>query len=243
MPKKRKLDQPKRSSPRGACASGALLFPENAHAALVFTEDGQIIWCSQDRRGIQRKGISPETVGSVFANAPVWSGFLPADVWSWGKSDGAEWVALLKPAQVQTLLLDEEKIIAPLQVPLPPLVFAGRGLDYYIWAAAGERWNREPDAPAFHAPFPNVDANGRICFGANLLPPAATDSIHVAWEIFLNSPFSSHTTAQKSKQFPDDVRQLWRALAEQHADNFPYADLQPFGGRLDWVVERTLVRR
>ncbi len=242
MPKRIKLSKPKRLAHRGTRARNPQLFPENAHAALVFTADGQIIWCSQDRRGIQRKGMSPETVGSVFANAPVWSGFLPADVWSWGKADGAEWVALVVPAQIQTLLLTNEKEDERFTVPLPPLVFAGRRLDYYIWAAGDEKWNREPGTPAYNAPFPNVDAEGRICFGANILPPASTQTIHAAWDIFLNSPFNAHTIANKSKQFPDDVRQLWRALSEQQADCYPYDDLQALGGSLGWVLERNLMR-
>lgn len=242
MRKRIKLCKPTRAAHRRRRARSPQLFPENAHAALVFTADGQIIWCSQDRRGIQRKGISPETVGSVFANAPVWSGFLPSDVWCWGKSDGAEWVALVVSAQARTLFLTDEKTVESLTVPLPPLVFAGRRLDYYIWAAGVKNWNREPDAPCCHAPFPNVDSDGRICFGANILPPASTDTIHAAWDIFLNSPFSSHTTANKSKQFPDDVRHLWRALSEQHAECYPLEDLQPLGGSLGWVLERNLMR-
>lgn len=242
MPKRIKMCKSNRSVHRRSRARTPQLFPDNAHAALVFTVDGQIIWCSQDRRGIQRKGISPETVGSVFANAPVWSGFLPADVWSWGKADGAEWVALVIAAQIQTLLLSDDKEIERVNVPLPPLVFAGRHLEYYIWAAGAKKWNREPNAPAYHAPFPNVDAEGRICFGANILPPASTQTIHAAWDIFLNSPFNNHTIANKSKQFPDDVRRMWRALSQQNAKTYPYKDLQAIGGSIGWAVERHLMR-
>lgn len=242
MPKKIKLRKPRQSTHRPTRAASPQLFPENAHAALVFTADGQIIWCSQDRRGIQRKGMSPETVGSVFANAPVWSGFLPTDVWSWGKSDGAEWVALIVPAQVQTLLLTDEKEVERFIVPLPPLVFAGRRLDYYIWAAGAEKWNREPNAPAYHAPFPNVDIEGKICFGSNILPPASTQAIHAAWDIFLKSPFNDHSTANKSKLYPDDVRRMWRALSDQNAECYPYDDLQSLGGSIGWALERHLMR-
>lgn len=242
MPKRINLCKPNQSAQRRTRARHPQLFPENAHAALVFTADGQIIWCSQDRRGIQRKGISPETVGSVFANAPVWSGFLPTDVWSWGKSDGAEWVALMVPAQLQTLLLTDEIKVEHVTVPLPPLVFAGRRLDYYIWAAGAEKWNRESDAPAYHAPFPNVDSEGRICFGSNILPPASTQTIHAASDIFLNSPFNDHTIANKSKQFPDDVRRIWRELSQHNTESYPYEDLQALGGSLGWALERHLMR-
>ncbi len=244
MPKSvRKGSNHKRAAPRRSPRRGPhQLFPENAHAALVFTSDGQIIWCSQDHRGIQRKGISPETVGSVFAGAPVWSGFFPSDVWSWGKSDGAEWVAIILPAQMQTLLVADGKEIERLRVPLPPLVFAGRRLDYYIWAVGDKHWNREPDVPAFHAPFPNVDADGAICFGNNILPPASTQTIRAAWEIFLNSPFNDHTVTNKSKQFASDVRELWCALAARNAKRYPYHDLEPIGGSLGWAIERRFIR-
>ena len=228
--------------PRKVPAALPPLFPNSARAGLVFTDDGQIIYCSQNGHGIQRKGLSPESVASVFAKAPVWSGFLPTDTWCWGKADGAEWIALCLPASLHTLLLVDGEDVTRVNLPLPPLIFAGTRLEYYIWAVGDEAWSRDPHAAAFHAPFPNVNEIGLICFGTNILPPASPQTILAAWQLFLHSPFNDHQIASKSQQHPDDVRQLWRALSVENAERFPYQDLMPTGSNIGWVLERVLMR-
>ena len=235
---------PRKLVVRGGAGSPVLppvLFPNNAHAGLVFTDDGQIIYCSQNKRGIQRKGLSPETIAGVFAQAPVWSGYLPPDIWCWGKADGAEWLAICIPAQTQTLLLAEGNSTTRFTVPLPPLIFAGTRLEYYIWAAGDEAWTRDSRSAAFHAPFPNVDDKGLICFGTNILPPCSIQTIGDAWQLFLNSPFTNHHLENKSQEHPDDVRELWRELADRQFEKFPYEDLAPMGSSIGRVLERTLM--
>lgn len=228
--------------PRKSLTTSPSLFPDTALAGLVFTDDGQIVYCSRSKHGIQRKGLSPESVASVFAQAPVWSGYLPPDVWCWGKANGAEWLAICIPALTQTLLLASDKGDTPLTIPLPPLVFAGTRLEYYIWAVSDEAWMRDPRAACFHAPFPNVDDNGLSCFGANILPPCAPQTIHDAWELFLHSPFTNHHLANKSQQHPEDVRALWRELSEKRVGQFPYADLVPMQSSIGRVLEQTCMR-
>lgn len=219
------------------------LFPNSARAGLVFTDDGQIIYCSQSARGIHRKGLSPETVASVFTNAPVWSGFLPPDAWCWGKADGAEWIALCLPPQRQTLLLVDGDEIAHVTLPLPPIVFAGTRLEYYVWALGEEARTRDPHTPAFHAPFPNVNETGLVCFGTNILPPASPQTILDAWQLFLHSPFNDHQIANKSQQYSEDVRQLWRALSIEQPERFPYKDMIPMGSNMGWVLDRVLMHK
>ncbi|MCC7165447.1 MAG: hypothetical protein IT331_23320 [Anaerolineae bacterium] len=228
--------------PRKSMLATPPLFPNNARAGLVFTDDGQIIYCSQNKHSIQRKGLSPETVASVFIKAPVWSGFLPPDVWCWGKADGAEWLALCIPASVHTLLLADDNNAARFTVPMPPVIFAGTRLEYYIWAVGDKAWTRDPRVAAFHAPFPNVNEKGLVCFGTNILPPCSPQTILDAWQIFLNSPFNNHNIENKSKQYPQDIRELWRALSKQNILRFPCDDLMPIGNSIGRELERALMR-
>lgn len=228
--------------PRKSAIATAPLFPHNARAGLVFTDDGQIIYCSQNKNSIQRKGLAPETVASVFAHAPVWSGFLPPNTWCWGKANGAEWVALCFPASLQTVLLAENKNQERLTIPLPPLVFFGTRLEYFIWALGDATWTRDPNMAAFHAPFPNVNERGLVCFGTNILPPCSPQTIHDAWQLFLSSPFNNHQIENKSRQHEQDVRELWRTLSNQNSAQYPYEDLAPMGNSIGRVLEWTLTR-
>lgn len=228
--------------PRKAAQATAPLFPNTARAGLIFTDDGQIIYCSQQKNSIQRKGLSPETIASVFSHAPIWSGFLPMKTWCWGKANGAEWIALCLSASTQTLLIADDDKNERFTIPLPPLVFFGTRLEYSIWALGDETWTREPSAAAFHAPFPNVNDKGLVCFGTNILPPCSPQTIHDAWQLFLNSPFNNHQIANKSQQHIEDVRALWRNLSTQNSEHYPYQDLVPMGSSIGRVLEWTVTQ-
>jgi PRTRC genetic system protein B len=228
--------------PRKTIDASPPLFPNNAHAGLVFTDDGQIIYCSQDKLGIQRKGLSPETVASVFAKAPVWSGYLPRDVWCWGKANGAEWIAIVIPPSVQTLILVEGNNTTRMTIPLPSLVFAGTRLDYFVWAVGEKDWARDPRNAVYHAPFPNVNDKGLVCFGTNILPPCSPQTIREAWQLFLDSPFNAHSIGEKSQQFPDDIRELWQELSQEKIERFPCDDLVAMGNSIGRVLEQALMR-
>jgi len=228
--------------PRKTIGASPPLFPNNVHAGLVFTDDGQIIYCSQDKLGIQRKGLAPETIANVFAKAPVWSGYLPRDAWCWGKANGAEWIAIAIAPSVQTLMFVEGNRTTRLTIPLPSLVFAGTRLDYYVWAVSENDCARDPRNAAYHAPFPNVNDKGLVCFGTNILPPCSPQTIHEAWQLFLNSPFNTHSIGNKSQKFPDDIRELWQELSREKIESFPSDDLVAIGNSIGRVLEQTLMR-
>jgi hypothetical protein len=55
---------------------------------------------------------------------------------------------------------------SPFVVPSPPLIFLGHERDYRARAMSLKKGYPSPSSPLFHAPFPNVYEDGRICFGS-----------------------------------------------------------------------------
>ena len=225
--------------------SNALWQGISARAALIFTDDFQTIFCHLDASGqVVRKALSIEAISHAFANAPMTSGWLPPQTWRWGRGLTGEWMVLLFPAAVQHLYLvnsfpekfTEGKIVE-LQVSMPPLVFGGIGSRYYIWAMGEGALS--PEASAFHAPFPNVDAEGKVCFGRNELPAAASSTIAEAWRLFLATPFNDHIVKGKSQSQPDDVRQQLLAVSQRRARRYPLEDLCPTGRTIQWLIDKT----
>jgi PRTRC genetic system protein B len=118
----------------------------------------------------------------------------------------------------------------PLVVRLPPLIFAGAGTIYWVHAVQGDAWP-QPDTRLFHAPFPNVYGDGRICPGQVDFPPCLRETILDALALFLQSAFTRDLGRGKSEHCPDDITQLWRQLNGLF-DEYPVSDLQPTGQTL-----------
>jgi hypothetical protein len=103
----------------------------------------------------------------------------------------------------------------------------------------------------FAAPLPNIDENGAICFGSNVVPKATTETIEEAWHIFLASPFTNHSVNGKSHKYPDDVReQLMRLVGEPALSpskgrhrRYPIEDLVSLNRSANTVIDWTLSER
>jgi len=147
-----------------------------------------------------------------------------------------QWV----PAGRQTItLLGKAMPQAPVSVPLPPLVFAGIGTTYYVWAAREQAFS--PGMSLYCAPFPNVRSDGSICFGAaNQPPPVSCVTFPAAWQMFITSPFNGDLSDGKSQQYREDVRHQLCAVRRKQC--YPASDLVPFKRLLDQcIVEDAVV--
>jgi PRTRC genetic system protein B len=111
-----------------------------------------------------------------------------------------------------------------LDIPLPALVFMRIGTACYVWALKDEF---APDAVLHHAPLPNVNSSGAICFGGNRLEG---QNLSQLWQLFLDSPFTSHQSNGKSRQRPDDVRLFLAGLYKRR--RYPLRDLLPLQPRV-----------
>ncbi len=197
------------------------------------------------------KFVSADAVRAAFEPMPFDSGYLPPHTLRFGiTSSGERWLSMfVPPAPVELSVQDSDLGMQQVQVPLPGLVFTGRGKFYWIWAVKDEIPTAE--TIVYHAPLSNVGADGSICFGANPVPEADGPTMLQALHLFLASPFNGHWAAGKSRAFQGDVRYLLQDLAKQRPPSFPLDDLCPIISAreperritLDLLIKHMLSRR
>lgn len=141
--------------------------------------------------------------------------------------------AIYLSTAVRSLNIDGES--HALRVPLPPLLFYGRGKKYHIYALAEAGWPTAKTA-LYHAPFPNVYPDGGICPGTVEFPACDPDAIHQAARLFFESAFNSDLDNGKSQAHPQNVIALWRKLAAADDKQYPINDLLPHNLTLEEVL-------
>ena len=155
-------------------------------AALILTDES-IYLARYDDQG-QRAALYPVSsadVAAVFNQATASTGLLPADCLFWQHTAQGQRLAIWLPPARRTLRFAGR--IAPLTMPVPGLVFVGRGRSYWLYAATRrpERGDR-----LYFAPLPNVHPNGGICAGTVKFPACSSQTIHAAAALFWESAFN-----------------------------------------------------
>jgi PRTRC genetic system protein B len=202
-------------------------------AALLFTRGQYILYY---RRGpdLICKGLAAESLRAAFMQEPVDSGWLPEGVVRCGSGPAGTFLVKFIPPKKHRLHLSSESQPSPFVItsPLPALVFAGVHTTYYVWALKTDHFH--PSAPLFHAPLPNVYADGHICWGTNRPPEASAQTMKEAWRLFISSPFNQDLAAGRSEAYPQDVRRQLLALAEARESHYPVEDLVSYFRRSLW---------
>lgn len=180
--------------------------------------------------------VAPEGVAQALAGLPLFSGLLPPDTLGWGMAHGeAFYVRYLPPRPVDLAVeLSGSRRIFRFQTP--PLVWAGRGTDYLLWALAVPERPTRDDVLLYRAPFPNSYESGAICWGSADRPPvAAAETMEAALGCFMGSNFSMHVDNEKSRKYPATVVALWKELKPETP--YPLDDLVPAGRyTLGWLL-------
>jgi PRTRC genetic system protein B len=166
--------------------------------------------------------VAPEDLAAAFAGIPVATGLLPKDCLFFARRGSQDYIAIYIPPGRRTLSVKPSKRAVTIRPVLPALVFAGEGIEYRVYAV--KQRPSEPAESLFHAPFPNVYNDGRICPGNVTFPVCSTGTIHQAAALFLESNFNHDLAAGKCNSH-DNVVNLWRALAKRNARNFPASEL------------------
>jgi len=192
-------------------------------AQLLFLP-GQYLLVTRVESAVTYKFLSPEAVTSAFSNEPIDSGWLPANIMRWGRSNRGEWMMQFYPPRRYDIVLtnNRSKSIS-LNLPMPGFVFLGCGNDYWIWAVLGKQF--DPHSQLYHAPLPNVMANGAICFGDSSPTQCSSQGIVQACSLFWSSPFSDHVVDGKSKSHRADVRNFLCELSNRKSKKYLTADL------------------
>jgi PRTRC genetic system protein B len=184
--------------------------------------------------------ISPDALARVLGSVPSASGLLPPHTLGTGHVAGAPFYVVYVPPHTRTLRLAGNGTGASqaYTLPLPPLVWAGHGTDYRIWALDTPDRPSNTHTPLMRAPFPNVFADGRICWGSSeSAPPASPASLDRVLTLFLEqSNFNLHLANGKSVAFPNSVVAHWQHLIEGGDEAYPLDDLMPAEYALGWVL-------
>ncbi len=164
--------------------------------------------------------VDPTDVAVALGGLNMNSGLLPDNCLFWQRKDGYDGLGVYLPPQLWTVAVRNEP--EAWRIPLPGLVFAGRGYDYSVWAVP-ERPARR-DQQLYMAPCPNVGTDG-VCRGNAPFPQAATTTIYQAVEAFFGSRFNRDLSNQKSRAYPTCILDQWRALHQAGANSYPLDDL------------------
>jgi hypothetical protein len=216
------------------------LLANAAYDMAILKMGGQYVLYSCQGSEVRVKPISDEALRGAFVGEPVDSGWLAEGVKRWGSGPSGTFIVKYVPPGIQTIYitLDGERDPASCRLPLPGLVFAGvnssptiaqgggGATSYYVWALC-EKFG--PAAKLYHAPFPNVYPDGRVCFGDVHVPEVSWKTIDRSWSLFLESRFTFSMVAGKSVRHSEDVRKM--LLACRDLSLYPTEDLLPLHER------------
>ncbi len=198
--------------------------PADARAALFFLESHyQLNW----RMGsIERtKFLSPAQIGRAFSVKNAFdSGWLETFVLRFAQGAKTHKILSLLPAGRRKIFITDPRpvneretedegaddSILEIEIPLPTLLLLGSGQSYYLWATLDKTVNQK--SKISHAPFPNLDSSGGICFGKNTAPECRLDTIESVWRLVFESPFNNHQAANRCRTHETDARKLLLAL-------------------------------
>ena len=210
-------------------------------AALLFICGDQYLFRYRTKdNGIVYKFVSSAAVRAAFAEETIDSTWLPMNARRWGIGKFGEWIVITYPPQKHrfSFVTGDDEPILMLDVPMPSLAFFGYAQRYCVWAFKDDELKGETNLYA--APLPNVDANGAICFGGNVIPKASAQTIGEAWHIFQASPFTNHSVNGKSQKYPDDVRKQLVWLAHHRRRRYPLDDLVNLNRTASMVIDGTV---
>ena len=212
----------------------------DAEAAIYFVE-GQYLFHARDDKGETVKFLSPSLVKQAFVLESIDSGWLSPETVRWGSCNRGDYIInFYRPVWRRLMIESDDRQVATFTVPMPGLVFVGLDQSWYIWAVRARKF--APDLELFHAPLPNINGTGLICFGENRHPEVAKQGAQAAWELFISSPFNSHHVDGKSHEYPENIISQLATLHNRKAIRYPVRDLVSMDCTIDDAVSRLINR-
>lgn len=198
---------------------------------ILFYEE-LVLYTRFDGARIRQYPIAPDAIAQTLGQIPHSSGLLTPNTLATGVIHGVPFFVQYIAPHERTLHMPDRSY----SFCLPPLVLAGRGKDYFIWAL-GEESFPQADQALFNPPFPNTYEDGRICWGtSDPRPDASPTGLARTFTIFAESHFNLHVANAKSTAFPVSIVALWRQLDEAKAEHYPLDDLQATRYTLSWLI-------
>ena len=201
---------------------------DNIDAELLFIDRHYIFHYLEGNRHVY-KSLTSDVLRNAFKNEHTDTDWLPKSVIRHGSCVSGNWVVCFFHQQRYNLQINEEQ----LYVPLPSFILMGIGSSYFVWAVKKNLF--EPSLILYHAPLPNVMADGRICWG-NVFPPLVSlSNIESTWFKFISSTFNQDYTQGKSRKYNNIVERLQllnQKLKVSSRCRYPISDLVPVRDRL-----------
>jgi len=200
---------------------------------LVTRRDGQRAW--------RQYFIDPDALAQTLSKTPVQSGLLPPNVVATGRNNaGVPFYVQFIPAQ-RWRMQTTTKLY---RLPLPPLIWAGCGRDWRIWALDQTDYPTRGNTPLWVVPMPNTYKNGSICWGEAQPPEVASHTLEEALRLLLeDSQFNAHMQDYKSAAYPVSITAQWDALEAAEVDEYPLNDLYPAEMHLSEVISGHIWRQ
>lgn len=200
--------------------------PPDAAGALYFLPGQYLFKRIENGREIA-KALSSEQIARAFRDFQTDTGWLERRILRYREEPDGNSFLSYEPARIRRIFVETDAgEIREIELPLPTLVLLGRGREFYLWAARGNKVTAKTRLAL--APLPNVGGEnyqGKICFGKNEVPEARADGVEAVWNLVFKAPFNSHHANGKCRSAPDDVRKLLFDLAKREAKTFPSLEL------------------
>ncbi|BAU67500.1 unknown protein (plasmid) [Stanieria sp. NIES-3757] len=178
---------------------------DNLEAELLFIDRNYIFHYLEGNRHVY-KSLTPEVLRNAFANEPTDTDWLPKSVIRHGSGVSGNWIVCFFPQQRYSLQVGQEQFY----LPLPSFVFMGIGSSYFLWAVKKNQF--EPNLIVYHAPLPNIMADGRICWG-NVYPTSVgLSNVEAVWSKFIGSVFNRDYTQGKSRKYKNNIIEQLKIL-------------------------------
>jgi PRTRC genetic system protein B len=206
-------------------------------AQLTFYNE-TILLTKFNKRGKTTYPVNPTDIAGAFTNIPMSTGLLPPNTLCYAQIDGKTALAVLIPAGKHIVQVETATGNVALRVPLPPLVFAGRGRQYFVFALKSAVPTLT--APLYYAPCSNVHPHGLICQGNTPFPEATSTTIYSAFRTFLyDSTFNTDlSTGRVTDNTNPNVLTLWHDLHTHKTRRFPLRALRPVSLTLDGLIHQ-----
>ena len=199
--------------------------PYPVEAELFFLPAGHFLFRRNTQDGVQSKFVTIQDVAAAFTGAELDTDWLPPGIVRAGYCQHGAYAVYAVPPQVVSIALAQEgkEDLLTITIPIPATLMVGIEASYYLAALGNAEFS--PEAALFHAPFPNVNTNGKICWGGNSPKRAGPGCMPEAWRLFFTTPFNNHLVSGKSRKHNTDVRLQLMTLAEGNPRRYPLKDL------------------
>ncbi len=212
-------------------------------AALYFTDQGHYLfkykqldtWRNNPAEGESvSKTLREPEVCAAFTRKTTDSGWLQNGIIRVGNNSKGPWYVFWSKPTMAMITLEDEALV----IPIPATVLVCARKEYYLFALATDTFS--PQWSAFHAPFPNVHPDGRICWGKNAAPKPGVSNAQEVWNLFFQSPFNGDLASGKSKKYTTDIREQYPLLVGKK--EYPVKTLKPTGDAIGKEIDQLIGR-